>query len=91
MFEMGFAVALGLLVIFVKTGWRVRIWLLSHPVTVDLAVFLLLVVLHWGTFSGVMVATIGALIVSLVMSFGRWLFGYRINGTYVPGKVRVAY
>lgn len=89
MFEMGLFVALGLLVIFVKMSWRFRLLMLSHPVKVDVIVFVGLCVLHGGTFSGIMVATIGAFLVSLSLSFGRWLFGYYSKGVYHQGKFAV--
>jgi hypothetical protein len=85
MFSMGFAVALGLLVTLAKMNWRWKMKLLSNPVAVDLAIFLILTMLHWGTFSGVMAATIGALICSIVLSAGRRLVGYIHNDSYVRG------
>lgn len=89
MFEMGMFVALGLIVIFIKLPWRGRLMLLSHPVKVDVVVFISLCVLHGGTFSGVMVATIGAFLVSLCLSLGRWMFGYMAKGKHVVGKFGV--
>lgn len=85
MLEAGFAVGLGLLVTFAKIGWKWRMRMLSNPVAMDLIVFVFLMVLHWGTFSGVMAATVGALMVSLVLSAGRWYFGHVERGVYVPG------
>lgn len=89
MLEMGIVVGIGLLVTFVKLSWRNRLRMLSHPLLMDIIIFTLLVCLHWGTYSGVMVATIGALTCSLVLGMGRWLFGYIEAGTYVPGKFTV--
>lgn len=86
MLEMGFIVALGLAVTFFKLSWRARLRMLSHPVKMDIGVFALLCVLHWGTFSGVMVATIGALVCSLMLSVLRWAFGYMHKGVHVPGR-----
>ena len=86
MIEMGFVVALGLLVTFCKVGWKKRLWMLSHPLIMDVSVFVLLTAVHWGTYSGVMVATVGAVTCSLALSFGKWLFGYIMNGKYVPGR-----
>lgn len=91
MFEMGLCVGLGLVVILAKAPWRTKITMASHPAKMDLAVFVLLLLLHWGTFSGVMVATIGALMVSLVLSTFRKVYGYRANGVYVRGMVDVAH
>lgn len=85
MFEMGLVVAVGLMVTFWKLPWRHRLWMLSHPVFMDISIFVGLTCLHWGSFSGVMVATIGALACSLTLSAGRWAFGYFEAGRYVPG------
>lgn len=89
MIEMGIVVGLGLLVMFIKMGWRWRMRLLSNPLAVDIVVFIGLTTLHWGTFSGVMVAAVGALFCSLVLSLGRWVFGHVTGGVYTPGIVNV--
>lgn len=85
MLEMGIIVGLGLLVMFMKLSWRNRMRLLSNPLAVDVFVFILLTVVHWGTFSGLMVAAVGALFCSLALSIGRWLFGYVQDKRYVAG------
>src|SRR5574343_2028151 len=89
MIEMGLIVALGLSVTFFKLSWRNRLRMLSHPVLMDVAVFALLTMLHWGTFSGVMVATIGALVCSMMLSALRWAFGYMERGKHVPGRFTI--
>lgn len=89
MLEAGFLVALGLTVLFWKLSWKSRLWMLSHPVAMDIAIFIALTFVHWGTFSGVMAATVGALMCSVMLGAGRWMFGYMVKGTYVPGKVTV--
>lgn len=89
MIEMGLVVAMGLLITFWKLSWRMRLRMLSHPVAMDIAVFALLMFLHWGTFSGVMVATIGAMTCSVVLSALRWAFGFMSQGKHVPGKFSV--
>lgn len=89
MIEMGFVVALGLLVTFAKLGWKARMWMLSHPIFMDVAIFIGLFLLHSGTYSGVMVATIGALTCSCVLAAGRWAFGYMVKGKHVPGHFNV--
>ena len=86
MFEAGIVVGLALLVTLAKMPWPWKLRVLSHPLMVDVFVFIGLLMIHWGTFSGVMVATIGAFVVSLILSAGRWLFGYIENGKYVEGK-----
>lgn len=89
MIEMGIIVGLGLIVMFAKMSWRWRMRLLSNPLIVDIVIFTLLTILHWGTFSGLMVAAVGALFCSLTLSVGRWVFGYVEDRRYVPGVVNV--
>lgn len=85
MIEMGIVVGIGLLVSLVKMNWKWRMHLLSNPLFVDAFIFIALCMIHWGTFSGVMVATVGALTCSLVLSGARRLYGHNEAGTYVPG------
>lgn len=87
MLSMGIVVGLGLIVIFVKLSWAWRMRMLSNPVIVDVLIFSILTILHWGTFSGVMVATVGALFTSIVLSAGRWAFGYVEAGRYIKGAI----
>lgn len=89
MLEMGVIVGLGLLVMLVKMNWRWKMRVLSNPLLIDAIVFVFLIAIHWGTFSGVMVATIGALFCSIVLSVGRWMFGYVEARRYVRGVVDV--
>lgn len=86
---MGLLVALGLLVSLAKLPWRHKLWMTGHPLLMDAIVFVFLIAIHWGTFSGVMVATIGALFCSLTLSAARWLIGHISNGKYFPGKFDV--
>lgn len=85
MLEMGIIVALGLIFTFFKLSWRSRLAMLSKPLAMDLAVFVGLNILHWGTFSGLMVAAVGALFCSGSISLGRRLFGFIEQGRYVRG------
>jgi hypothetical protein len=89
MIEMGIVVGIGLLVSLSKMNWQWRMHVLSQPLLVDLIVFAVLVLLHWGTFSGVMVASVGALFCSLTLSAARKLCGHIENGYYVPGYLDV--
>lgn len=85
MIEMGIVVGLGLLVTLVKASLSIRMWMLSHPLFMDAIIFIALTLLHWGTFSGVMVATVGALTCSLVLSGARKIYGHKDKGVYTPG------
>ncbi len=85
MIEMGIVVGMGLLISLVKMNWKWRMHLLSNPLIVDALIFIALMLIHWGTFSGVMVATVGAMTCSLVLSGARKLYGHVEDGVYVPG------
>lgn len=86
MFEAGIVVGIALLATLAKMSWSWKLRVLSHPLMMDVFIFIGLMILHWGTFSGVMVATIGAFVCSIILSCGRWLFGYMEKNVYVPGK-----
>ena len=90
MIEMGIIVGIGLLVSLVKMNWVWRMRMLSYPLAIDSIIFIALCILHWGTFSGVMVATIGALTCSVVLSGARKMYGHIESGTYVRGYFDVA-
>ena len=87
--ESGVIVALGLIFIFYKCGWKSRMWMLSHPLAMDIAVFSVLNLIHQGTFSGVMVAAVGSLVCSGCITIGRKVYGYNDSGRYIPGIVHV--
>lgn len=89
MIEMGIVVGIGLIVMLARLSWRSKMMLMSNPLAVDIAVFALLTILHWGTFSGLMVAAVGALFCSITLSAARWLFGYVESGVYRPGVFNV--
>jgi len=90
MLEMGVVVALGLLVVLAKCPWRMKMRIISNPVTTDLVVMGILLILHWGTFSGVMVATVGALFCSVTLSIAKFLVGSVVDGRYVPGRLDIS-
>lgn len=83
--EFGLIAAAGLALAFYKCDWHWRIRMLSNPVLIDLLVFGLLLLIHAGTFSGVMVATVGALVSSGLLTLGRYVYGHSDTGQYVAG------
>ncbi len=91
MFESGALVCLGLVMWFTKCSWTTRIKILSYPLAVDLLVFGFLTIIHWGTFSGVMAATVGALMTSMLMTAGRTLWGYNQDDKYVAGYFNISH
>jgi len=58
---------------------------LNHDLAIDVAVTATTMAIHWGTFSGVMGATIAGLLCSVATSAAKRLFGYIRGNTYYPG------
>jgi hypothetical protein len=56
----GLMVFLGVALILAKLPRRVMLKALNHHVALDLTVSVLVLIIHWGTFSGVMAATVAA-------------------------------
>ena len=86
----GFAVFLGLVFIFIKLRRRTALRLLHHDMWLDLAVTAIVLVIHWGTFSGVMAATIAGLLTSVGTSAAKKVFGHVDGDSYHPGLVHLA-
>jgi hypothetical protein len=49
----------------------------------------LVLIIHWGTFSGVMAATVAGLMTSLATSSLKRFFGYVDGNVYHPGRIRL--
>lgn len=88
--ESGTIVFLGLLFTFLKLDWKKRMWVLSHPLAMDLGITVSMYMIHAGTFSGLMAAATGAMICSAMLSLGRWLFGHVEGQLYFPGQLDVS-
>jgi len=89
--EMGLVVGIALLFTMSKMNWRWKMRVLSNPLLVDLMVLAALLILHWGSYSGVMIATFGAMACSVILAAGRKAYGHIENGVYVPGVMDVSY
>jgi nucleoside permease NupC len=89
MIETGFLVFLGVALILWKLPRRLMLKALHHHVALDLLVSALVLVIHWGTFSGVMAATIAGLMTSLGTSGAKKIFGYIDGKNYVPGVIHL--
>jgi nucleoside permease NupC len=89
MFETGLAIFLGLVLLFVKLRRRTMLRLLRHTLAIDLSVTLLTLVIHWGTFSGLMAATVAGLLTSVGTSLAKRTFGYIEGDRYHPGLVHL--
>ena len=89
MLATGFMIFLGVGLIFAKLPRRTMLRALKHDLKIDLTVSFLVLVIHWGTFSGVMAATVAGLMTSLATSGLKKLLGYIDGNTYVIGRIRL--
>ena len=87
MFTTGFAVFLALVLILVKLPRRLMLHLLRYDIALDVGVTILVMFLHWGSFDGVMAATIAGLLTSFATTAAKRVFGYIRDGEYVPGLI----
>ena len=62
MLTTGFMIFLGVALLLAKLPRRTMLRVLKYDLALDLAVSLITLMIHWGTFSGVMAATIAGLI-----------------------------
>jgi nucleoside permease NupC len=90
MFETGLAIFLGLVFIFIKLRRRTMLWLLGHDMWLDVGATLLVLAIHWGTFSSVMAATFAGLLTSAGTSAAKRVFGYIKADPYYPGLVQLS-
>ena len=81
----GLMVFLGVALILAKLPRRMMLKALNHDVALDLTVSAIVLAIHFGTFSGVMAATVAGLLMSLATSAAKRLFGYIDGKNYVPG------
>ncbi len=87
MLSTGFAIFLSLVFLLVKLPRRLMLRLLRFDLAIDLAATALVLVLHWGTFSGVMAATFAGLMTSVATSAAKRLFGHIKGDLYFPGVI----
>ena len=89
MLTTGFTIFLGVALLLAKLPRRMMLRVLKHDLLLDVAVSLITLMIHWGTFSGVMAATIAGLLTSLATSGLKRLVGYVDGDHYYPGKIRL--
>jgi hypothetical protein len=83
--ETGTVVFFSLIILFWRLPKGARLWLLGHPIWLELPLAVLAYALHYGTFSGMMAAATAACICFVFVQLGRHLVGYRRGGTFVRG------
>ena len=89
MFATGFMIFLGVSLLLIKLPRRWMLRALNHTLAIDLIVSGLVLLIHFGTFSGVMVATVAGLLMSMATSGLKRLVGYIAGDNYYPGHIRL--
>ena len=89
MLTTGFTIFLCVALILVKLPRRTMLRVLKHDLLLDIAVSLITLMIHWGTFSGVMAATVAGLLTSIATSGLKRFVGYIDGNTYCPGRIRL--
>ena len=87
MFATGSAVFLALLLILAKLPRRLLLRLLRYDFALDVGVTLLVMFVHWGSFDGVMAATVAGLMTSFATSAAKRLVGFIKGDRYFPGII----
>ncbi len=85
----GITVFLGIALIFAKLPRRTMLRALKHDLAIDLLVTILVLLIHWGSFEGVMAASVAGLLTSLATSGLKKMFGYIDRNFYIVGKWRL--
>jgi hypothetical protein len=85
----GLIIFFGMLLLAIKLKPSTSLRLLGYPLAVDLGVSVIALLIHWGTFSGVMAAAFAGVLTSLFTTIARKIFGYISKGTYYPGIFKV--
>jgi hypothetical protein len=88
-FETSLAVFIGVALILIKLPRRWLLRALKHDIAIDLAMSVLVLIIHWGTFSGVMATTIAGLLTNIATSGAKRLIGYIDGGKYYPGFLNI--
>lgn len=89
MIETGFLIFLGITFLLVKLPRRMMLRALHHDLAIDILVSIITLAVHWGTFSGVMAATVAGLLTSLFTSTAKKLIGHIQGNTYYPGVIHI--
>ena len=88
MFTSGFVLIIALTFLFFKLPRKTAFWLLGHHLALDIGVTVLMTIVHWGTFTGLMGAAFAGLMCSLFTSTARWTFGYTERRVFYAGNER---
>lgn len=89
MITTGILVFMGVALLFAKLPRRRMLMLLHHDLKLDIAVTVVVLAVHWGTFSGVMAASVCGVLCSIFTSSLKRLLGSIHAGRYYPGIIRL--
>ena len=89
MLSTGFMIFLGVMLLLIKLPRRLILRLLKYDLMIDIVVSMLTLAIHWGTFSGVMAATVAGLLMSMATTGAKRLIGYVDGDVYFPGRIRL--
>jgi NhaP-type Na+/H+ or K+/H+ antiporter len=87
MLTTGFTIFLGVALTLAKLPRRTMLRVLKHDLLLDVAVSLIVLAIHFGTFSGVMAATVAGLLTSVATSGLKKLVGFVDGDKYWPGRL----
>ena len=85
----GFTIFLGVTLLLTKLPRRTALRILKYDLVLDLMVTAVVLIIHFGTFSGLMAATVAGLMMSLATSAAKRLIGYVDGNVYYPGRIRL--
>ena len=71
------------------TPRRMMLRCLKHDLAIDILVTIIVLIIHFGTFSGVMAATVAGLLMSMATSALKRTVGYIDGDNYYPGRIRL--
>ena len=89
MLATGFTIFLGVTLLLTKLPRRTTLRILKYDLVLDLMVTAAVLIIHFGTFSGLMAATVAGLMMSLATSAAKRLIGYVDGNVYYPGRIRL--
>lgn len=85
----GIAIFAATAALLVKLRRRLLLRALNHDLAIDVGVTVVTLAIHWGSFSGIMGATLAGLLTSMATSTAKQVFGYIRGGVYYPGLIAV--
>ncbi len=83
----GLAIFASAAALMLKLKRKVLLRALNYDLAIDVGVSAAVLIIHWGTFSGLMAATVAGLMTSIATSTAKWMFGYIRAGRYYPGLI----